>query len=322
MKTNYLQGVLFCLVATVVWGTTFPLMTSVLRHIDPFTFTAMRYSIAGVAFLILLLNREGLAGLSLKGERVFLAWFLGSCGFAGFGFLVFLGQQLSGPTGALSASIMMATMPMLGLLVSWAVRGVRPPLASFLFIFLSFCGVSLVLTRGDYAAVLAVPSNYAPDLLIILGALCWVIYTVGASFFPAWSVYRYTTITTLLGMVTVLGVNIILIAFDVITLPSASTVLTVAPHLIYMALIAGFVGVLSWNMGNKIVTPMNGVLFMDVVPTTTFIISAFTGVAPKREQIIGASLTASALILNNLYQRYRVVRQNRLDALELAPDLE
>ncbi|WP_269975583.1 hypothetical protein [Dickeya lacustris] len=43
-------------------------------------------------------------------------------GFAGFGFLVFLGQHLAGPSGALTASIMMATMPMLGLLTIWALK--------------------------------------------------------------------------------------------------------------------------------------------------------------------------------------------------------
>ena len=136
---------------------------------------------------------------------------------------------------------------------------------------------------------------------------------------PKWSPYKYTTITTLLGLITVFAVNVILIEFDIVALPSASTVLEVGPHLIYMALIAGFVGVLSWNMGNKIITPMNGVLFMDVVPITTFIISSLTGVKPERDQVIGAILTTSALILNNLYQRYRIAKQNRLEALELVP---
>jgi drug/metabolite transporter (DMT)-like permease len=307
MQKNYLSGALFCLMATVAWGTMFPVMTQVLLKMDPFTFTAMRYSIAGLAFLVLLLVKEGKDALHLSGERIALAWFLGTAGFAGFGFLVFLGQKLAGPTGALTASIMMATMPMLGLLVNWAVRRVRPPLYSFFFILLSFCGVALVITKGNLASIFSAPQNYGSNIPLILGALCWVIYTVGASFFPKWSPYRYTTITTALGLPSIFVVNIILIAMGYIEIPSIAAVISIIPHLLYMALVAGFIGVLSWNIGNKIITPLNGVLFMDIVPITAFIISALTGVVPQSGQIFGASMTAIALIMNNIFQRRRMM---------------
>ena len=68
----------------------FPVMNSALRHIDPFVFTSLRYTLAGLAFLALLLHREGIKSLNLKGERPVLAWLFGTAGFAGFGFLVFL----------------------------------------------------------------------------------------------------------------------------------------------------------------------------------------------------------------------------------------
>lgn len=304
MQTNkYLIGIFCCLVATVSWGAMFPVMTDALRFMDPFTFTALRYSIAVIAFIALLLFREGSSALSLRGERWGLAWLFGSAGFAGFGFLVFLGQQMIGASGALTASIMMATMPMLGLFVIWALRKMRPPLFSFGFILLSFCGVVLVITNGDLNAVLAEPSNYFANVPLILGALCWVLYTVGATYFPKWSPYRYTTLTTLLGLTTVFAVNIVLVLLGVIPQPTVVAALAVAPHLIYMALIAGFVGVLCWNIGNKIITPLNGVLFMDVVPITTFALSTAGGVVPSNMQVLGAGITAIALLLNNLYQR-------------------
>ncbi|HLO77987.1 MAG TPA: DMT family transporter [Magnetospirillum sp.] len=303
MQTHYARGVLLCLVATVSWGTMFPIMTGALERIDPFTFTALRYTIAGAAFLILLVLREGVGALRLGGERVLLAWFLGSCGFAGFGFLVFLGQQMAGPQGALTASIMMATMPMLGLLVNWLVRKARPPVYSFGFIALSFAGVTMVITNGDLASLLLSPQSYLAGIPLGLGALCWVTYTVGGSLFPHWSPYRYTAITTALGMISVYAVNLILVASGTIALPGLQTVVDVAPHLAYLALVAGLLAVPCWNMGNKILTPMNGVLFMDVVPLTAFAVSAASGVVPQPAQLVGATITAAALILNNLCQR-------------------
>jgi len=303
MQQRYFQGVIFCLVATLSWGGMFPVMTSALTRMDPFTFTALRYTIAGLAFLLLLLYKEGPSALSLKGERFVLVWALGTSGFAGFGFLVFWGQQLVGRTGALSASIMMATMPLLGLLVNWAIRKVRPPTFSFLFIAMSFSGVVLVITKGHISHLLVAPEHYSAYGLLILGALCWVIYTVGASLFPTWSPYRYTALTTLLGLTSIYVIDGVLIGSRAIQLPSVSTVISLVPQLIYMALVAGFLGVLSWNMGNKIITTLNGVLFMDVVPITAFTISALMGVIPARAQVAGATLTAIALVFNNLYLR-------------------
>ena len=314
MKTNYLHGVFYCLVATIAWGAMFPIMTSALTHLDPFNFTALRYSIAGVGFSILLLLKEGRSAFRLKGERVGLAWFFGTCGFAGFGFLVFLGQQLAGPTGALTASITMATMPLLGLLVNWVVRGTRPPLLTLGFILLSFSGVALVITHGNLNAVFANPNNFSANVPILLGALCWVIYTVGASFFPGWSPYRYTTMTTLLGLISIFGINMILFMNGYILLPSASQVMPIVPHLLYMSFVAGVIGVLSWNIGNKIITPVNGVLFMDVVPITAFTVSALTGVVPSTIQIVGASITAAALVMNNFYQRYRLASASAMQS--------
>ena len=125
---SYWKGVVLCAGATILMGIMFPIMTDALVHIDPFTFTSLRYLIAGTAFLALLLIKEGKRALRPDGQSLVLAWLLGSIGFCGFGSFVFLGQQLAGREGALTASIMMATQPMMGLLVNAFVRTNAPPL--------------------------------------------------------------------------------------------------------------------------------------------------------------------------------------------------
>ncbi|ECG1392315.1 TPA_asm: DMT family transporter [Salmonella enterica subsp. houtenae serovar 45:g,z51:-] len=300
---TYLKGLICCLLATVSWGAMFPVMTHALTRIDPFNFTTLRYSIAGIAFALLLMYREGRTAFRLKGERWGLAWLFGTFGFAGFGFLVFLGQHLAGPDGALTASIMMATMPMLGLLTIWVLKKSRPRARTFGFILLSFSGVVLVITNGNMLSVLHSPVSLTANLLLIAGALCWVLYTIGGSYFPDWSPVRYTTLTTLLGMISVAAIDLLLMLTGTISVPDAASVTSVIPHLLYMALVAGLMAVLCWNIGNSIITATNGVLFMDVVPVTAFIVSALNGVVPTHVQIVGATITATALILNNLSQR-------------------
>ncbi|TAK71823.1 MAG: DMT family transporter [Gammaproteobacteria bacterium] len=306
-KNNYFTGVVFCLLATLSWGSMFPIMTHALQKIDPFTFTAMRYSIAGVVFVAFLYFKEGLPSFKIDGDK-FLLWLFGSAGFAGFGFFVFLGQKLAGPEGALSASMMMATMPLLGLLVNWVLKGVRPPNFSFVFIGLSFLGVILVITKGTPLLIFTSTQNYVANIFMILGALCWVIYTIGATYFSKWSPIKYTTMSILFGLPTIFSITTGLIVTHIITLPSTNTLISISPELIYMALIAGFVGVLCWNQGNRIITPLNGVLFMDVVPITAFIISTMEGVVPVGGQILGIMFTVTALILNNLYQRHKMIK--------------
>ena len=222
LHPGYMTGALLCVCATVLMGVMFPVMTSALRHVDPFTFTSLRYLIAGSAFLVLLRVKEGRSAFRFKGEPIARAWLLGSIGFCGFGSFVFLGQQLAGRDGALTASIMMATQPMMGLIVHSIVRRVLPPLYSFLFILMSFAGVALVVTKGDIAALLSEPQHYSANALIVVGALCWVIYTFSASTFKTWSALKYTTMTTVLGLSTIIGLNVVLFAFHVVPVPTSA----------------------------------------------------------------------------------------------------
>ncbi|VVE17506.1 transporter [Pandoraea iniqua] len=302
-SSGYWKGIASCLVATVLIGAMFPVMTDALRYTDPFTFTSLRYLIAGAAFALLLLHREGAAGFRTNGESLPLAWLLGSVGFCGFGSFVFLGQQLSGDEGALNASVMMATQPMMGLVVNALLRRSMPPLPSLLFVVASFTGVALVITRGDLHAALLAPQHFAASGLILLGALCWVVYTFGSAHFTGWSALKYTALTTWLGLTTIVGVNVVLILSHVIATPTLTSLGAVVPHLIYMGPIAGFVAILCWISGNRTLGPMNGVLFMDVVPVTAFAVSALTGTVPNGAQIAGVAVTASALVLNNMYLR-------------------
>jgi drug/metabolite transporter (DMT)-like permease len=221
---------------------------------------------------------------------------------------VFLGQQLAGPQGGLTASIMMATQPMMGVLVNAIVRRRMPPVVSLLFILMSFAGVSLVVTRGDIGAALREPQHYAANALILVGALCWVIYTFSASHFTRWSPLKYTTLTIWLGLTTIVGVNALLFALGAVPVPSVAQLVAIAPHLLYMGPVAGFAAILLWNMGNRILTPLNGVLFMDVLPVTAFTVSSLTGVIPQRAQIAGACMTCVALLLNNIVLRRRAKR--------------
>lgn len=60
--------------------------------------------------------------------------------FSGFGFLTFVGQQLSGPSGAIIASVIMALMPLMTTCVNWAMNKSKPKLSTFISIFIALSG--------------------------------------------------------------------------------------------------------------------------------------------------------------------------------------
>lgn len=304
----YGVGVLCCLMATISFGLMFPVMSDALQHIDPFTFTSLRYLLAAIACVILLRATEGRDAFALRGKSLVLAWILGTLGFVGFGFLVFLGQKLAGRDGALTASILAATQPLMGIVVAAMWQGKMPARTTVICVLFSFFGVALVITKGDFSGVGSGSGNYWANGLIILGMLCWIVYTFGANQFAQWSVLKYTTMTMVLGWVSSAFFTGELFISHTIAMPSAQQLIAVIPHLLYMSLIASFGGVLLWNYGTRIISPLNSVLFMDVVPITAFAVSSLTGVIPTKVQIIGASITGVALILNNLFLRVRARR--------------
>ncbi|WP_240343784.1 DMT family transporter [Paenibacillus sp. SYP-B3998] len=142
------------------------------------------------------------------------------------------------------------------------------------------------------------------DLLILLGALCWVIYTLGGNQFTGWSPLRYTTLTTCFGSMVNITIVVMATAFGELTVPSENTIRIVGPELLYMILIAGVLAVFTWNVGNKSLKPANGVLFMNIVPVTTVTISTMQGVEIGRAQLVGIIIIIGALVMNNLLQRW------------------
>ncbi|MGH7253472.1 MAG: hypothetical protein ACREIE_06690, partial [Nitrospiraceae bacterium] len=71
----------------------------------------------------------------------------------------------------------------------------------------------------------------------------------------------------------------------------------------YMIAISGVLALFTWNAGNRALTPINGILFINLVPVTTFVISVLPGYSLNRLEVVGTMVTIAALVSNNLYQR-------------------
>ncbi|MEL6061941.1 MULTISPECIES: AMP-binding protein [unclassified Methylobacterium] len=297
VQTSLLTGALLLTFTTLSWGGMFPVAKSALEAMDGFYLTLFRYGFASAVLLALLVLTEGWGALALegRGKRLFL---LGASGFAGFSILAFLGLAHSTPE---HGAIIMALMPLITAVLLWVLRGIRPAGVTFWCIAAALTGVVIVVTKGDARALFG--GAILPDLVILAGATCWVAYTIGAQAFADWSPIRYTALTAALGTVSIALVTVVATELGFSTAPSAAQVWSVVPEILYLVVIAAVLAVFTWNVGIARLGPLNGVLFINLVPVTAFVIGAARGNPASAIELAGAALTIAALVANNLNAR-------------------
>ncbi|QOS97371.1 DMT family transporter [Brevibacterium sp. JNUCC-42] len=303
MKTdNIMKGAFLCLVASVAWGAMFPVAESAFEFIDPFYFSVIRYSVVSLILIGLLVWKEGFKALRLEG-RGWSLWFFGTMAFTSYNLLVFWGQNQLGTSGVILASVMEALMPMLSVLVLWIYKSNKPKPFTIGCIAVALVGVFMVITKGDVKSFLIGGSSIFAVLLIFIGVLGWVIYTIGGNHFSEWSVLRYSTLSCVLGTLTSGLIVLTLTTLNILHVPTMTSILSAGNELAFMIIFPGVIALISWNAGIKLLSPINGTLFINFVPVTTFIISVMQGYDMTIYDVGGTTLIIMALVCNNLYQR-------------------
>lgn len=174
----YRIGVFWSFVSAFVWSTTFVGARYLLKdgRIDAVTLTMVRFLIGGGLLMGvgLLLRRRQVLGVTTRD----LLWcaLLGMLGVSAMSVLLFLGQR---STTAINSSMIMQVCPLLilfgGVFIGERLRTTQ--VAGALVALLGCLMVTgVVTTRGiEYHA-----DHLAGDLLVVLSAVCWAVYTVMA----------------------------------------------------------------------------------------------------------------------------------------------
>jgi drug/metabolite transporter (DMT)-like permease len=284
------------LATALAWGGMFAIAKTAFAYVGPFQLTTARFIVATIVFMVLLALKEGLGAL-IPGKRAGGLWLVGTIGFAGFNMLMYAGLAYSAPQ---TISLAMATLPMITLFVQWARTRKRPAVLVFLFSAVALVGVAMVLGHGNPAGVLhgglglGIPLTFA-------GVIAWVIYTTSRGAFPEFSLLRFTTLTCMLGTMSIIVLTTVLTWNEPpITVISIGAVIW---QILYMALPATVLAVLTWNHAVAALGASNGALFINLVPITAFTIEAIRGHQPTGGEVAGVALTLSALLAVNLVVR-------------------
>lgn len=273
-----------------------------LPYLDAFAIGTVRYAIGAVLLVLLLAAVEGRQALRFEG-RVVAATLAGLAGITGFNLLVWIGLMLTRPE---HASIILALQTPLTALAVWLARGQRPAGFTLGCVAVAIGGVLLVVTRGEPGRVLAELASGGEllgDLLILLGGVSWVIYTLTAPAFRNWSPLRFTVLTCIPGALGLFIAHAIALALGVAVLPGVAQVTSVGWQIAYLSIGSVVLGVLGFNAAVKRLGPLNTMLMLNLVPIGVFAIEAALGRSFAAVEIGGALLVIAALVANNLYLR-------------------
>ena len=304
MNSRFAQGVLLVFVTVLLWGVQFPVAKGAFAFVDAFHVTAIRYVLGALALVALLAWLEGPAALSYYG-RFWTTALHGLAGMCASPMLVFFGLALSSPE---HAAIIVALQPSMTALADWALRGRRPGRFTLGCLAVAFAGVVTVVTRGDPVHAFG-RGGIAGDILVFLGAACWVSYTMAAEIFKGWSALRFTTLTIIPGSLGCVAVTALLAATGASVVPGAAELAAVGWHLAYLTLGGIVISMLCWNAGNQRIGPLNTILLMNLVPVVTFTVRFAQGARPAPIELLGAALVISSLVANNLYLRRMSARK-------------
>ena len=306
MKNSFAAGLLAAFLAVALWGAQLPIAKDSFAHVDPFSSTALRYLFALLVIIPALLWREGRSALAY-GSQWKSACLLGFTGMAASPCLVFLGMSMS---RAEYAVVIVALQPSMAAILHWVIESRRPSAFTLVCIAMALMGVLLVVTKGEFAF-----HESARDLLgsfcVLLGALAWVIYTMGTSKLAGWSILRVTTLTMLPGGIANMLIAAGLIASGLVPLPTTEALWAIRWPLAYLSFAGVLVSMLAWNFGNQRIGPLNATLFINFMPVMTFGFRSLQGYRFSSIELLGAGLVVAALVANNVYLRMAHVAARR-----------
>ncbi|MFI9204838.1 DMT family transporter [Streptomyces sp. NPDC053048] len=296
-------GVLGGITTALAWGGMFAVAQSAYHHLDPFHLTAARFTLGALIFLVLLAVREGRKSFDYEGKLGKL-WLLGTVGFAGFNLLTYVGLK-SMP--AQSSSLVVATMPLVTVIVLWIRTKKAPAPVALAFVVLALLGLTIVLGNGNPLSVFSGGLGKG-GLLTLAGVICWVVYTTSAGQFPGWSPLRYTALSCLPGTISIVAITAVSQAAGWTGSFGVSDYTDAWWQILYVAIPATAVGILTWNIAIRNLGPANGVLFINLVPITAFVVSAFLGHTPTAAEITGICMVIASLVGANIATRRHAAR--------------
>jgi len=274
---------------TLFWSGTVIAMRIASQTFGPFWGSTLRYALASVAFLPLVMGK-GKHPFTMNRQQWIQVILLGLTGVFGYNYFVFRGLKT---VQANHAALIMAMNPILVMLASSRLHGDRITRRRLAGALLSLTGVAVVISRGDPSRLFA--GHEPGDIFIILGTLSWMLYTL----------IGRTALQTLSPLQASFWASVI--GFGLLTVMAMGEPwpdhipMNAVWSILYLGLIGTVLGFVWFYEGVQKLGATRASLFNNLIPVNTMILSVIildeevSGYA-----FIGAALVMTGVLLVNL----------------------
>jgi len=289
MKSRRLLGALSAFTAASIWGGMYVVTDVVLEVVPPASLLVTRYALAFVVLLgALLITRNRWIARRDLGEMALVA-------FVGFGVSLlaqFAGTQLS--TAAAGAVITSAT-PAFIILFAWPLLREVPSRPKLVGLALATIGVLVVSLLGARLTSQQSRDPLLGNLLLIVAAITWALYTVLARR----ATQRYSSLAVTLA-VTAFGIPIVAPAAAIEL--QARSIGTLTPEVVggilYVGIGSTAIAFYLWNKSFELLDAATASLFFFAQPLVGTLLSAiFLREALGRWFFAGAALIVAGVLL-------------------------
>lgn len=275
--------------AALVWSSSFAVTKQVLRETDPLVIGAIRFSLAAVvlAVFVRLRGRRGAGVGPVDAQQRWLIRLSGLLGITVYFILENYGVQLA---NAADASLIVATYPLMTMLVELLVHRRAMPRLRVLGVALAGLGAVLVVRNGADAGG---TGRWVGDALLLLGGLVWGCYNVltkhvGAARDAVVLTYRQTCAGAL-GFLVVAAPE-----FRHQRMPDGVTLALLA----YLALACSVGGFLLYNQGLRQMPPSTAVNILNIAPVFGVLGAVvINGERVELVQVLGGAIIIVGVVL-------------------------
>ncbi|MGF1591922.1 MAG: DMT family transporter [Kiloniellaceae bacterium] len=197
-------------------------------------------------------------------------------------------------TTATNAALVIAVCPVLVPVFSWALYREPISLRIVLAALVSLAGVAVVVTRGDLARLLELGIN-AGDLIMLVAAFAWSIYTVLVKRRPAGLHPQSLLVATMLAAAIMLLPVYLWETATLRPMPvTGESLLTI----VYVVIFASLLAFLCFNRGIEVLGPNKGGLFLHLVPVFAALLAfAFLGERLQAFHGVGIAAIVTGIVL-------------------------
>jgi drug/metabolite transporter (DMT)-like permease len=290
----------FLALAALFWAGNFVVGGPLAEVLPPFGLNFLRWCVACAVLVPLTLAREGTSFIRPALRMWPSMLVMAITGVLLFNSLVYLALT---ETTSINAALINGATPILTLFVAAALGG-GPPTGRRLFgSVVCLAGVAWVVSRGSLETLMNLSPNRG-DLLMLLAAFCWAVYTVlGGGAARRVSPLAATTVSAVMAL-PLLG---LFGGYELLTRPVGEISPAVVSGLLYIGLAASVAAFLAWNTGIGRLGAARGAVFLNLVPVFT----AAIAVPALGERLLVAQLFGGLLVFAGVVLVSRPAREGR-----------